>query len=152
MIEEVGQPDIAVIGILVECHWRDLHQKVPEAWSALFARADELPIGARFLEVSIAIHNGKYRELVGALATGATPVPLGMYKLIIPANRYLRLVHDGPLEDIAQDFRRMLDHAEAKGLPVNDIKLDIGYAPGLPAGRHELYVGLEPFAAPSFLV
>lgn len=139
MIETVELPELVLIGYMVECPWQDLSREVPAAWKRLFA-ADT---GASaFLEASLSVNDGVYRELVGYLAAKKSEVPEGMTKVIVPAGRYLRLVHDGPLEGIAGGFGRLLDHARTTGLRATDLKLDFGYLPGLPDSRHELHVGL----------
>jgi predicted transcriptional regulator YdeE len=141
MIETVELPEMIAIGVLVEAHWNELPRAIPTAWTRLF----ETDTGATsFLEVSISRDNGFYRELVGYLAAKKTEVPDGMTRLVIPAQRYLRIVHDGPLVDIADGFGKLYAHAAVAGLKATDYKLDFGYLPGLPAGRHELHVALEP--------
>ena len=141
MIETVELPEMHAIGVLVEAHWNDLPKAIPAAWTRLF----ETDTGASsFLEVSISRDNGVYRELVGYLAAKKTEVPDGMARIVIPAQRYLRIVHDGPLVEIAAGFEKLYAHAAVAGLKATDYKLDFGYLPGLPAGRHELHVALEP--------
>ena len=139
MIETVELPELVVVGILVEVGWQDLSTKVPAAWQALFAAETG---ATSFLEASLSIEDGVYREIVGYLAARKSEVPEGMTKVVIPAQRYLRLIHDGPLAGIASGFGRLLAHAEASGLKATDMKLDFGYLPGLPDGRHELHVAL----------
>jgi predicted transcriptional regulator YdeE len=139
MIETVELPELVVVGILVEAGWQDLSTKVPAAWQALFAAETG---ATSFLEASLSIEDGVYREIVGYLAARKSEVPEGMTKVVIPAQRYLRLIHDGPLAGIASGFGRLLAHAEASGLKATDMKLDFGYLPGLPDGRHELHVAL----------
>lgn len=151
-IEHVEQPGLTVIGLLVEAHWSALPRAVPGAWNELFARDSELtpgcgPLGAH-LEVSIERQDGFYKELVGVIVQPDARPPAGMVKLSIPANRYLRLVHDGPLAGIADGFQALYDRAAAEGIEATDFKLDLGYRPGLPPGRHELLVGLAPLVAP----
>jgi predicted transcriptional regulator YdeE len=141
MIETVELPEMNAIGVLVEAHWNDLPKAIPAAWTRLF----ETDTGASsFLEVSLSRDKGVYRELVGYLAAKKTEVPEGMVRIVIPAQRYLRIIHDGPLVDIAAGFEKLYAHAAVAGLKATDYKLDFGYAPGLPAGRHELHVALEP--------
>lgn len=141
MIQTVELPEMVAIGVLVEAHWNDLPKAVPAAWTRLF----ESDTGATsFLEVSISRDNGFYRELVGFLAAKKTEVPHGMTRIVIPAQRYLRILHDGPLAEITGGFEKLYAHAAVAGLKATDYKLDFGYAPGLPAGRHELHVALEP--------
>ena len=141
MIETIDLPELVIIGILIEAPWQDLPRKVPEAWQSLFAAE----IGATsFLEASLSVDDGVYREIVGYLAAHRSEVPERMTKIVIPAQRYLRLIHDGPLAAIAKGFGRLLDHATAAGLTATDMKLDFGYLPGLPDGRHELHVALAP--------
>lgn len=141
MIETVELPEMIAIGVPVEAHWNELPRAIPTAWTRLF----ETDTGATsFLEVSISREGGVYRELVGYLAAKKTEVPDGMTRLVIPAQRYLRITHDGPLVDIADGFGKLYAHAAVAGLKATDYKLDFGYLPGLPAGRHELHVALEP--------
>jgi predicted transcriptional regulator YdeE len=98
MIETIELPELVLIGILVECPWQELSREVPAAWRRLF----EAETGAQaFLEASLSVENGVYRELVGYLAAARSEVPGGMTKVIVPAGRYLRLQHDGPLTDIS---------------------------------------------------
>lgn len=67
-----------------------------------------------------------------------------MTRLVIPPQRYLRLLHDGPLQGITSGFEKLYAHAAAHGLEATDFKLDFGYQPGLPPGRHELHAALAP--------
>jgi len=141
MIETIELPELVVIGIMIDAPWQELPKKVPEAWAALFAAETG---ATSFLEASLSVEDGVYREVVGYLAANKSEVPEGMVKVVIPAQRYLRLIHDGPLTGIANGFGRLLAHAEAAGLKATDMKLDFGYLPGLPDGRHELHVALAP--------
>lgn len=141
MIETVDLPEMTAIGVLVEAHWDELPGAIPAAWTRLF----ETDTGATsFLEVSISREGGVYRELVGYLAAKKTEVPAGMTSITIPAQRYLRLHHDGPLAGIAAGFEKLYAHAAVAGLKATDYKLDFGYLVGLPPGRHELHVAVEP--------
>jgi len=141
MIETIELPELVIIGIMIEAPWQDLPGKVREAWTTLFA-AETGAIS--FLEASLSVEDGVYREVVGYLAAQRSEVAEGMVKVVIPAQRYLRLIHDGPLTGIASGYGRLLAHAEAARLKATDMKLDFGYLPGLPDGRHELHVALAP--------
>jgi predicted transcriptional regulator YdeE len=139
MIENIELPELTSIGIMVEARWEDLPRAVPAAWQQLFA-ADS---GATsFLEVSIGCEAGVYRELVGYLAAERSEVPAGMIRYAIPRGRYLRIIHDGPLEAIPEQYSLLYAYAATRGLQATDFKLDFGYSPGLPPGRHELHVAL----------
>lgn len=141
MIETVELPEMIAIGVLVEAPWDELPRAVPAAWTRLF----ETDTGATsFLEVSISRQDGVYRELLGYLAAKKSEVPDGMTRIVIPAQRYLRIVHDGPLVGIADGFGKLYAHAAGAGLSTTDFLLDFGYTPGLPPGRHELHLALEP--------
>ena len=65
MIETIDLPELVVIGILVEAPWQELPVKVPAAWQALFAAGTG---AGAFLEASLSVENGVYREIVGYLA------------------------------------------------------------------------------------
>lgn len=141
MIETVDLPELVIIGILVEAPWQELPVKVPAAWTRLFAAETG---ATSFLEASLAVENGIYREIVGYLAANGSDVPAGMTKVVVRPQRYLRLVHDGPLAGIADGYGRLIRHAKAQGQTPTDMKLDFGYRPGLPEGKHELHVALAP--------
>ena len=141
MIETIELPELVIIGILIEAPWQELPTRVPAAWRELFAAETG---ATSFLEASLSVENGVYREIVGYLAARTSDVPEGMTKVIIPTQRYLRLSQDGPLANIAQGFGQLLAYAKASGLTATDMKLDFGYLPGLPDGRHELHVALAP--------
>lgn len=148
-VEPIRLGEMHVIGILVEAHWRDLGRVIPEAWATFFSRRPELdpacgPLGEN-LEVSLSRENDLYRELVGCVVGKDARAPAGMTKVTIPANRYLKCEHNGPLPGIADGFKTVLDHAMAQGVSATDVKLDIGYSPGLQPGRHQLHVGIEPW-------
>jgi len=140
MIDIVEFPELIAIGIEVEAPWNELPSAVPAAWEKLFAAPTD---ATSFLEVSISRENGVYRELVGFLAAFKTKIPQSMTRLVIPPQRYVRLIHDGPLAEISQGFGQLYDYAAKSGLRTTDFKLDFGYLRGLPDGRHELHVALE---------
>jgi predicted transcriptional regulator YdeE len=141
MIERIDLPQLTAIGIVVEAPWEELGRAVPIAWTRLF----ETDTGtSSFLEVSIAREDGIYRELVGYLAAASTEVPPGMTRFVIPPQSYLRIIHDGPLDEIPKGFEALYAYAAGAGLAATDFKLDFGYQPGLPPGRHELHVALAP--------
>ena len=151
MIETIKLPALTVVGILVEAHWNELPKAVPAAWTRLFDSGLSPEAGGvrdGFVAVSISRDKGFYRELIGVVAGPDTVVPQRMMRLEIPANSYLSLIHDGPLAGIAQGFGSLYEHASNAGHATTDFKLDFGYQPGLPAGRHQLHIGLAPFTAP----
>ncbi|MCB1466800.1 MAG: GyrI-like domain-containing protein [Rhizobiaceae bacterium] len=137
MIEIVELPELTVLGLHVEAPWEDLHKAVPAAWNQLF---DTDTASDNFLEVSLDQDGDIFRELVGYLAAANTPVPPDLTRHIVPAGRYLRLVHNGTLSDIPSGFAQLQAYAVSKGLEATDIKLDFGYRRGLPNGPHELHV------------
>jgi predicted transcriptional regulator YdeE len=144
-IETIDKPAFAVIGLVVRAHWQDLHRLIPETWDKLFARQLELtpacgPLGP-YLEASLGTVEGVYKELLGVTVLHECETPKGMERVEIPAGRYLRTIHDGPLIGITEGFHLLINHATKHGMLPNGLKLDIGYTKGLPAGRHELFVG-----------
>ncbi|MGY5884281.1 GyrI-like domain-containing protein [Modestobacter lacusdianchii] len=134
-------PAQRVVGVQVEAPFDELRHRVPMAWQALLGRAAELPGpgGTGYVEASQHLGGGRYRETVGVLTGADTPVPAGMAAVVLPAGRWARLVHDGPLAQIADGFGRLHDWCTAQGLPSGDLKLDTGYtADG--SGPHLLHV------------
>lgn len=138
-IDTIDLPELVAIGIPIDAPGHDLKIEVPRAWRRLF----EFDTGATsFLAVSFERDAQMYHEFVGYLAARATEVPDGLSRVIIPPQRYLRLMHDGPLETIETGFETLYHRAAVEGLQATGFKLDFGYLPGLPAGRHELHVAI----------
>lgn len=151
-IETVKRGPMRYVGYRVTAHWRDLGKAVPEGWASLFARRAEIEAAATglgdYAEISLGAENGVYTELVCVAVETLTHVPEGLVDIEVPENTWLKRVHDGPLAGIAEGFGAILECAQAKGLSASELKLDTGYQPGLPAGRHELFIALEPAAMP----
>ena len=121
MIETIDLPELIAIGIPIEAAWKELPVAVPRAWKRLF----EFDTGATsFLEVSIEREGDQYREFVGYLAAGKTEVPEGLTRIVIPAQRYLRLVHDGPLDKITEGFEALGPFGQLVGECVEQRRAD----------------------------
>lgn len=133
-VELVDAPALYVVGELVTAPFERLHVEVPRAWERLAASGVE---GRRLAEASFTTEAG-YVEVVGVL--GEQPpqaVPAGQVPVVMPAGRYARLVHGGPVTAIADGFARIYAWAEEHGVRLGARKLDIGYE---RAGAHELRI------------
>lgn len=139
-IETISMPELVCIGLSVHGAWHELPEKVPAGWQRLFAATGD---AEHFLEVSRKQPDGAYIEFLGFLASRKTEIPPGLERHVVAAGRYLRLVHEGPLAEIADGFARLHAHAVATGVRLGDLKLDFGYRRGLPDTPHELYVAVE---------
>lgn len=139
----VEKPGFAIVGIEVLAPFEDLARDVPAAWAELFARADELPTrtSATFVEVSVEVRDGRYREIIGAMVDPFGTAPSGMTGVAYPAARYVHHRHEGPLSEIADTYGRIYDWGTAHGLRLDEFKVDEGYSLDAP-GPHDLYVRL----------
>jgi predicted transcriptional regulator YdeE len=144
----VHKTQLVAIGLVVEVPLRKPSQVMPAAWQSFFARQHELPGRFQALNVRLGANGDVAYEFVGALVPMELEPPPGMRRLMVPANQYIRAIHNGPLAGIAAGFGGLLDELKARDLKDAGIRLDIGYTPGLPAGRHELYVGIARFMPP----
>lgn len=134
-VEIVELPTRFVVGELVAAPFDRLHVEVPRAWQRFAASGTAE--GRRLAEASFTTPDG-YVEVVGALYdTDAMPVPRGHVPVVVPAGRYARLVHEGPVARIAEGFARIYAWAEEQGVPLGGRKLDIGYE---AEGPHELHI------------
>jgi predicted transcriptional regulator YdeE len=146
--EVTDLPELRVVGVQLEAPFDELRHRVPVAWQAVLGRAVELPDpGATgYVEASQHLGGGRYRETVGVLAGADTAVPVGMTAVVLPARRWARLVHDGPLPEVAESFGRLHDWCAQQGLAYGDLKLDTGYtADG--TGPHVLHVDVPGTSA-----
>ena len=141
MIETIELPELVIIGILVETPFEALPERIERAWRDLLAGETG---ATSFLAASLAIEDGQHREVVGYLGAHKTDVPEGMVKVVLPAQPYLRIAHDGPVGDIATAFKTLRAHAAATGLKTSGVTLDFGYLRDGGDGRHELHVALAP--------
>jgi len=144
----VDFPAQTIVGLPVDARFEQLSQFVPRAWRQLFAAVEG---EVQFVEVSLPPREGQFREIVGFLADGSTPLPPGTVQLALPAGRFLTQTHVGPLEGIAEAFGELYAHAEANGLAANDLKLDFGYDPALSAPPHQLFLGISTPEMDAFL-
>ncbi|WP_069130374.1 GyrI-like domain-containing protein [Rhodohalobacter halophilus] len=138
----VTLPKITLIGIEVKAHWKELHQKMPEAWEKLFTRKGELSNRTTdtYTEISANVMDEIYTQIVGAEVEPGRPVPAGMTSLQIPKQSYLHFHHTGPLTEIAGSFGKMYRWAEENRIAADEFKIDRGYLPGLPDSPHDLYI------------
>ena len=134
-------PELRVVGVQVEAPFDELRHRVPAAWHALFSRAGELPApdAVGYVEASEHLGDGRYRETVGVLTGPGTAVPAGMTAVVLPATRWARLEHAGPVEQIADGFARLHEFCAGQGLRHGELKLDTGYAHE-GSGPHVLHV------------
>jgi predicted transcriptional regulator YdeE len=144
-VEVVQRPEATVLGVEVVAAFDELGVLVPAAWEQVFARVAQLPVPPphRFAEASRHLGEGRYRETVGVLVGGPVEVPDGMVLTTLPAGRYVRHRHTGPVETIADGFRAAHEWAGQHGLQVGDVKLDVGYAADGTTGPHELFVDVH---------
>ena len=133
-----------VVGVEVEAPFGDLAELVPRAWRDLFAVPGlPRPPDGRYAELSRYRGAGRYRELVGILLPdGTASPPEGTTSGEVPAGRWLRHVHTGPVTAIGEAFGAMHEEARRLGLAVGDVKLDVGYTRDGADGPHELFVDL----------
>jgi AraC family transcriptional regulator len=151
-IETISLNALTLVGLPVSGGWQDLSRVVPQAWHRLFAEEAAIVAAAHtvgaYVGVSLALEDGTYREFVGRIVSGCKTAPAGLKLLHIPANRYRHSRHTGPLKAIAASFQAIYDDAEELGFPTGEFKLDFGYQADGTITPHDLYVGIDPIAAP----
>jgi len=151
-IETVSLDALTLVGLPVSGGWQDLPKIVPEGWRRLFAEADAVAALARkvdaYVGVSLAMEDGTFFEFVGQRVFGCKAAPAGLKLLHIPANNYRHRRHTGPLRAIAATFQTIYDDAEELGIPAGIFKLDFGYQADGTVTSHDLYIGIDPIAAP----
>ena len=143
-MEVVARAVRSVVGIEVVADFDDLRTAVPLAWDVLFLRQAELPRPPEgvFVEVSTELGEGRYREVLGVEVQPASVVPEGMSEVCVPAGRFLRHQHEGPVETVTEGFAAMYAWADENGLRLGPWKFDSGYRPGFPHNAHELLIDI----------
>jgi hypothetical protein len=136
---------LTAIGLVIEAPASDPYRLVPAGWHEFFARQHELEFRFQALAVRLGMNKDLRVDFLGALVPPGLEPPPGLRRLTIPANRYLRVIHEGPLTGIPAGFDRLKAALAEQSLKDSGTWLDIGYSPGLPAGRHELYIGIARF-------
>lgn len=130
------------MGIRVQAHWKELFEKMPEAWGSLFEQAGKIQNrkGKSFTEISISADDGLYTELIGAEVEPGTKAPEGMVYYEVPGQKYMYYRHEGTLQEIANSFGKMYDWAKEQNYTAGEFKIDRGYLTGMPDTPHDLYV------------
>lgn len=77
---------------------------VPKLWTDFASRSTEIDASKnRYLGVCGPVQKGGLSNYVAALeVTDKTKTPLGMVSGIVPAGKYARFVHEGPIEKVWQ--------------------------------------------------
>ena len=134
-----------IAGIQVEAEFDDLHSEIPKAWKRLGKQLEEIPhrVGDVMTEISMGAKDGMYTELVGVEVDGNGTLPEEMVTARIPVQTYIHHRHQGPLEEIARTFGKILEWAEEKGYDTADFKIDHGYLREGSESEHDLYVKIE---------
>lgn len=151
-IETKSLNALTLVGLPVSGGWQDLPKIVPQAWHRLFAEEAAIAavshtVGA-YVGVSLTLEDGIYREFVGRIVSGGKTAPAGLKLLHVPGNSYRHTHHTGTLKAIAASFQTIYDDAEEFGIPTGEFKLDFGYQADGTVTPHDLYVGIDPIAAP----
>lgn len=148
-MEVVAREEMTVAGVLVHATWQRLWEDVPKAWRRVFQRAAELEAlqAGPFIDVSLGMVDSAYLQLVGLPLRDGAPVPEGFQAVHIPAQKYLRCRHVGPVSTIADSFGAMYTWAKQHNLELGEFKLDIGYQPSGDETEHGLFAGLRPETA-----
>lgn len=141
--EVVERQATRVAGIKVVAPLAELPLKVPSAWRRIFEETHRGPFARRtYAEASRQSDEGLYEETIGYILDGEE-APAGLAVVELPAGRYIRFRHDGPLAEIAQSFAEMYDFAEQNGLEAGSLRLDIGYTPAGLEREHDLFIALR---------
>lgn len=137
--------ELLITGIKVEAHWKELFQKIPEAWNSLFQVSDQIlnRNSDFYTEISVSENKGIYTQLVGAEISSELNVPKEFVTLYIPRQKYVYYHHKGDLQEITNSFGRMYDWANKHNLKPDQFKIDRGYLPGLPNSPHHLFIKLS---------
>ena len=141
-MQVVQREDTYVVGLRVSAHFSQLNRLVPSLWQELFARREELPEtpGEPFVEASVELGDGLYRETVGVALHAQGPAPTGMVLAHVPAGRFVHHRHVGPVEDIARGFQAIYDWSAEQDLTLGSLKLDFGYTVGGSEPHHDLFI------------
>ncbi len=148
-IEVIVREPAVVVGVPVIAGFSELAQAVPAAWESLRTSLGG-HLGGRpsepLAEASVELGGGRYHETVGVFlepeAAGAVRIP-GTVHTLVPGGRWAQATHDGPVEDIAETFGRILRWAAAQGHRPGPRKLDVGYRLDRDPGNHLLAVELS---------
>lgn len=152
-MELVERAEGHLTGIRVSGAFEDLRTIVPEAWQRLAAAG--APPGLEYAELSRRGPDGRYEEVVG-IVTGGQDVParlvdtsadVALTTASVPAGRWVRHEHTGPVEQIAESFGRAISWAHDKGLEPTGELLDTGYRLDGGPERHVLWVRVHASGA-----
>lgn len=152
-MELVERTASSMTGVAVTGAFDELSSRVPAAWRSLAAAG--APRDATYAELSRSTADGTYLEHLGLLddeVLGAHRLAerlggvIELERVPIPAGAWVRYHHEGPEEEIAVSFGRMIAWAKAADLEPTGELLDVGYRFDSARGGHELWVKVEPAA------
>lgn len=110
----VDLPAFELTGMSVIC---EDPSPIPALWDRLNPRCNEIngqtPGGAWF-GVCERIDNERFRYYAGCATVAGAPIPSGMERTTIPAQRYARITHVGPAQGISNTFRQAWQQLETE--------------------------------------
>ena len=138
-VDLVASDPIVVVGVVIEAHFSSLGHVIPTAWEQLWSRPDVDHFRV-FTEVSFALEDGHYRELLGFRVGEVVPVPEGMELVIVPAGEWVSATA-ADVTTIASRFGEMQAWGRRRGREHNGVLVDDGYHPTVEF-RHRLLSGV----------
>lgn len=145
----VDLPAFEITGLSVVC---EDPSPIPGLWDQLNPRCKEItgqaPGGAWF-GVCVRIDSERFRYYAGCATLPDAPIPVGMERTQIPAQRYVCITHVGPVKGISETFRQAWQRLETEW------KLTPSYGPDLerygerfigamhPASETELFIPVQ---------
>ncbi|MFT3736319.1 MAG: effector binding domain-containing protein [Rhodocyclaceae bacterium] len=108
----VELPAFEVIGMSVLC---EDPTPIPALWQSFIARSHEISPKAspqRAYGVGVPESSERFRYYASWGSEPGTPLPEGMERLVIPAQRYARFTHVGPAMAVVETYRQIWESLE----------------------------------------
>jgi len=149
----VDLPAFEVTGMSVIC---EDPAPIPALWGRLNTRCSDVTgqvPGGAWYGVCERIDSERFRYYAGCATIAGAPIPEGMERTTIPAQRYVRITHVGPVQGISNTFR------QAWQLLETEWKLTPTYGPDLeryderytgpqdPKSETDLFIPVQAHAA-----
>ncbi|WP_018610292.1 MerR family transcriptional regulator [Uliginosibacterium gangwonense] len=102
----VDLPAFDLIGMSVIC---EDPSPIPALWDRLNPRCSEIigqTPGGAWYGVCERIDSERFRYYAGCATVAGAPIPTGMERTTIPAQRYVCVTHVGPVQEISETFRQ----------------------------------------------
>ncbi|MFC4403133.1 GyrI-like domain-containing protein [Gracilibacillus xinjiangensis] len=140
-MEKVTLDQFTVAGMIIKSDWKGLHYEMPKKWTLFREKLSQIinRKSDKMMDISMHYEDGIYTQCICVEVDDSFKAS-ELEIITIPSQSYLHYLHQGEVTEIAHSFGKMIEYAKMKQIPIDHMKVDIGYTYGGNEKVHDLYI------------